>query len=259
VVSLAQCKDEYEEVAEATPRTTPEVDLPPTHIQTNGSASVPPTPAPPGAYRATPAPAKLKGILKVRFDGDVQTPEDIAEEPFSGVFSIGNSKSGSSPHSSSSETDVLPSNLSPSRRKGLRLVDEYGRARRFTEDGEEIILDTRRKRVDIRESVKTAVPDDTAVTPRRRAKMREVDALGNEITDGAGSKPEGAPNRKVPEAQRKEAVFSRLARSLVKLQDDVAEEESAYVTSCFMSEGCAHEKAAWLPPFQSVGNATMGA
>ncbi|KAF8518743.1 hypothetical protein JB92DRAFT_2058847 [Gautieria morchelliformis] len=227
VVGPAHYEDDLEEEAEATPRITPKDDLPPTHIQTNGSAFVLPTPTPPGAYRATPTPAKRKGILKVRFDGDVQTPEDIVEKPFTGVFSTGNSKSGSSPHSSSSETDVPPSNLSPSRRKGLRLVDEYGRARRFTEDGEEIILDSRRKRANIGEPVKTAVPDDTTMRSWRRAK---IDAQGNEITDDAGSKPEGEPNRKA-ESQRKGPVLSRLARSLVKLQDDVAEEENALASS----------------------------
>lgn len=212
------------EDADATPKINPVDGLPPTHIQTSAHTFMPLTPAPPGAYWTTPTSAKRKGILKVRFDGDVQPPEDAVDDPFAGSGSTGSTANGSS-SSSPSEGDVPPLSLSPSRRKGLRLVDEYGRARRFTEDGEEILLDTRRKTGNLAASLEMAVPDDTT-TPRRRAKMRQVDALGNEVNDGMGWFKKDL-DREVPESQRRTAVLSRLAKSLGELQDDLVEEENA--------------------------------
>ena len=213
------------EESETTPKISTLDVLPPTHIEINGSTSA--TPVPPGAYRMTPTPAKRKGILKVRFDGNARTPEDIVEDPFAGVVKTENSKAnGAFPQSSSSEDDVPPLSLSPSRRRGLRLVDEYGRARRFTEDGEEIMLDTRRKNVN-GGSLVSATPDDLAMTPRRRAKMRQVDAVGNEVNSSVASKSREEPNGEVPESRQKQAVLSRLAKSLGELQEDLAEEENA--------------------------------
>ena len=218
-------QDDAAEEGETTPKIKPVDDLPSTHTQTNGYTSA--TPAPPGAYRITPTPGKRKGILKVRFDGDAQTPEVVVEDSFPGVVSIGTSKvDGASPNSSSSEDDVPPLSLSPSRRKGLRLVDEYGRARRFTEDGEEIVLDTRRKSANGWGSLMPTVPEDSTMTPRRRAKMRQVDAIGNEMAGSLGSKSRKEPNGEVPEPRRKKAVLSQLTKSLEKLQDDLAEEEN---------------------------------
>jgi hypothetical protein len=217
------------EEAEATPKIKPVDDLPSTCIQTNDYSSVPPTPAPPGAYLTTPTPAKRKGILKVRFDGDMHAPEDAIEEPIADVVSAGRSKStGPSSPSSSSEGDVPPLNLSPTRRKGLRHVDEYGRVRRFTEDGEEIKLDTRRKSGNGTESLEPVVADEMTMTPRRRAKIRQVDALGNEVIDSMKSKKgKEEPDGEIPESRRKKAVFTRLAKSLGELQDELAEEEDA--------------------------------
>ncbi|KAF8588699.1 hypothetical protein K439DRAFT_584670 [Ramaria rubella] len=193
------------------------------------------TPAPPGAYRATPTPAKRKGILKVRFDGDSQPSEGVANESTHGVIvtsgNIPSKTSGSSsPPSPSSEDDVPFLNLSPSRHKGLRLVDEYGRARRFTEDGEEIILDTRRRNAVKSENDQPAI-DDVTITPRRRAKMRQVDSFGNEVTGTEASSPKEVRTGEVPETKGTKAVFSRLAKSLGEVRHELAEEEDALISA----------------------------
>ena len=217
---------------EATPKLKPVDNLPPTHVQANDYSSIPPTPAPPGAYLTTPTPGKRKGILKVRFDGDIQTPEDVIEEPVTDVVCTRSKSNGpslpSSSSSSLSEEDVPPLSVSPTRHKGLRHVDEYGRVRRFTEDGEEIMLDNRKKAGNVAESPEPVVADDPTMTPRRQAKMRQVDTLGNEVVDREESKKVKANHDgEVPETRRKTAVFSRLAKSLGELQDELAEEENA--------------------------------
>lgn len=100
--------------------------------------------------------------------------------------------------------------------------------RRFTEDGEEIMLDNRKKAGNVAESSEPVVTDDPTITPRRRAKMRQVDTLGNEVVDRVESKKVKAnPDGEIPETRRKTAVFSRLAKSLGELQDELAEEENA--------------------------------
>jgi hypothetical protein len=249
VPAVDSTPEEYEPVTseegEPTPKLVPVNALPPSESYAGeppSPASVPPTPVPPGAYRATPMPAKRKGILKVRFDGDVQTSEGLVNDSVNGAVGAAKgaaieTKETSSLPSPSSE-DIPPLNLSPSRRKGLRLVDEYGRERRFTEDGEEIVLESRRKNVSTSEESLKPTPtpvDDGTLTPRRRAKMRQVDALGNEImeTDEPKEEPKKEPNGRVngelPEPRGKKALFSRLTRSLGELQDDLAEEEDACV------------------------------
>ncbi|KIJ49697.1 hypothetical protein M422DRAFT_246768 [Sphaerobolus stellatus SS14] len=177
------------------------------------------TPAPPGAFKQTPASTRLRGILKVRFDGDREVDGESVK-PNAGLPPDGPS---SLPSPSSGE---VPLNLSPSRRHKLRMVDEYGRVRRFTEAGEEIVLDRKGA-----PSLPINGADDTTLTPRRRAKMRQVDAFGNEITETDVQKEEIKPkaesNDKGSISKRKKGAYSHIAKSLEELQKELAEEEHA--------------------------------
>ncbi|KAF8520384.1 hypothetical protein BU17DRAFT_88973 [Hysterangium stoloniferum] len=188
------------------------------------------TPAPPGAYQPTPA-IKLKGIRKVRFDSDANDAQKGEEAPEGGSTPINGLiskvKGSSTPPSPSS--DEVPININPTRNKALRLVDEFGRARRFTEDGEEIKLHRKGEATPASES---PAVDDVTTTPRRRAKIRQVDEFGNELVSMAGSsstatkQPEELSSS-IPESKRKKAVLVQLARSLGDLKNDLAEEEDA--------------------------------
>ena len=188
-----------------------------------------PSPAPPGGYRGTPTPMKRKGILKVRFDEDVQTSEapvngsTVEVGTLNGVTIKSKAFSLSPPLSSE---DVPPLSLSSSRRKGLRLVDEYGRERRFTEDGEEIVLDSWRKKVSTNESRQLTPLEDMALTPKTRTKMRQVDALGNEVAGGIEA---AEPKVDLREARSKKTVISGLTRSLRELKHELEQEEEACV------------------------------
>jgi len=107
------------------------------------------------------------------------------------------------------------------------MVDEYGRARRFREDGQEIALDRKAG-----QPQPSNIVDETTLTPRRRAKMRQVDAFGNEIVgsdmhDVEESKPKPESPDQGSVSKRKKSTYSRIAKSLEELQKEMAEEEKA--------------------------------
>lgn len=135
---------------------------------------------------------------------------------------------GSSPPPSPS-SDEVPINLNPTRNRALRLVDEFGRARLFTEDGEEIKL---HRKGEVTPTSESLAVDDVMLTPRRRAKIRQVDEFGNELVPTAASSSKTAKqpeelSRSIPETKRKKTVLVQLAKSLGDLKNDLAEEEDA--------------------------------
>lgn len=191
-------------------------------ISLPGVTALSQTPAPPGAYISTPATSKLRGILKVRFDRDHKDIQDIQAN---NVPDLQEANMISTPPSPSS--GEVPLDLSPSRRHKLRIVDEYGRARKFTENGEEIVLDRKT-------SQHASGVDETTLTPRRRAKMRQVDAFGKEIIANQLETKEGLKideaTEKETKPQRKKQALSHIAKSLGELQQEMVQEENAYVS-----------------------------
>lgn len=180
------------------------------------------TPAPPGAYRTTPGTAKRKGILKVvRFD-DAETNDTPHED---------SADRNLTPELRSQATDTLVVNLESenleavTRRKGLRLVDEYGRVRKFTEDGMEVPLD---RKGNVSQPDITAQQQSASLSGIEPISVTEQQSMRNtsiETVEYPTDRPENSNSEYLTEPNDKRAVVAHLTKSLGKMQAALAQEE----------------------------------
>ncbi|GJJ06294.1 hypothetical protein Clacol_000485 [Clathrus columnatus] len=178
------------------------------------------TPAPPGAYRMTPGTAKRKGILKVRFNDPANNGTDPSEQDV-----LNHSELREQTTNSEAELE------SPTRRKGLRLVDEYGRVRKFTEDGIEVPLDRKG----------TAFQLDITKQPTHSLSgIEPVNVVEKTITESSSmvetavydkNQLETTDAELSFESKDKKAVVSHLTKSLGEMQAVLTREEEALGTS----------------------------
>lgn len=119
------------------------------------------TPAPPGAWKGTPVAPERKGILKVRFDES--TAINHTNEVSQGATNVPNAID------TSSDIDDEPG---PTR--AVRLVDSFGRERRFDEDGKEVNLPP------------VSLARELSMS-KHSPSVRLVDSMGNELDPSATS------------------------------------------------------------------------
>lgn len=126
------------------------------------SMAVGQTPAPPGAWKATPLAAERKGILKVRFDES--TAMDNTNKVSQDTTNALNQGNGTT-----SDVDDEPGLA-----RAVRLVDSFGRERRFDDNGEEIGLPP------------VSLAKELSMSKRSPA-VRLVDSMGNELDPSVSS------------------------------------------------------------------------
>lgn len=183
------------------------------------------TPAPPGGWVATPAPApsarRRGSILKVRFDLESETASEGAVERPAAGDSVESKDSGAEPQNADSsaagasvngdasaassalpdESSVGPPPTPPSLRNrirkkspGIRVLDAYGREQVETEAVPEPPVEPPLERKeapvsDHRATVPSTPRNDarpaSSATPRSRSVVRVVDAMGREIEEPA--------------------------------------------------------------------------
>lgn len=221
------CKLESGNFAPTIPAVSPETPLVygnnSEYPQSNYGMDTIATPAPPGGYRMTPGTVKRKGILKVRFDDTKAKAltDDLIDHSH---ISESKNEARDSP-AASLETETLFE--SPTRRKGLRLVDEYGRVRKFTEDGTEVPLD-RRGTVSQSDIATQQAVTLTGIEPINVTGQTSVESsvasrpsYTSQIENSATEFSFGSNDKK--------AVVSHLTKTLGEMQVALAQEEEAYV------------------------------
>ncbi|CCL98358.1 uncharacterized protein FIBRA_00353 [Fibroporia radiculosa] len=151
------------------------------------------TPAPPGAWMATPGTARRKSVLKVRFDVESETTVSDCgtDAPPAEALSLpaANGQSTDISTESNIETsDPRPSTKSegptkprPVKKTSIRIVDAYGRETTTDPDAAATDLRSVEDKVGSRELQHAARPP----TPRNRI----VDAMGREIRDVSELQP----------------------------------------------------------------------
>lgn len=112
------------------------------------------TPVPPGAWKSTPLPER-KGILKVRFDESIKGHTNDLSQDATNRLENG--------------TEVSDVDDEPGMARAVRLVDSFGRERRFDEDGQEI------------EGPPPVSLASELESSMRTASVRMVDSMGNEL------------------------------------------------------------------------------
>jgi hypothetical protein len=175
------------------------------------------TPAPPGAWKGTPVALERKGILKVRFDESTATnhTNEVSQDATNAPNAVDNS----------SDIDDEPG---PTR--AVRLVDSFGRERRFDEDGKEVTLPP------------VSLARELSMS-KHSPSVRLVDSMGNELDLSAASQDNTSDLGDITGPE----LISKLSSRVVDARKSIESFESRFVVRMLRFIYTDHPQSSYLP------------
>lgn len=175
----------------------------------SSSNSIGQTPAPPGAWRGAPGlSGAKKGILKVRFDESASLSDYANGIHQNSVPALTLAESGAFDNV---QEQSLEEEFERAAKRGVTLVDSFGRQRQFDQDGSEIDL--------------PPVTLTQELSPSKRApSVRVVDSLGNELE--AANRRDGIESFSDISELDNTAVFEKMGLKISDIKQRLDEAEA---------------------------------